>query len=210
MPRFKLLALVVAFAALGAGCSKKTESGEPSAGGGSSSADQDKLQGMWKIETLEDGRPDSPRRQEEIKNDRIKIDGDKLTILADGDEIKFTFKLDEAKTPKVMTLTEVIDSKSRLGGSPTFRGTKKTEPPPAREPEKWDWIYKFEGETLVVAFTKDHKKPHPTDFKAKEAKFDNPDKVEPGVTVVTLKKTTEPPPPRAPRTYTTSRAGTKK
>jgi uncharacterized protein (TIGR03067 family) len=207
MRSFKLLTLLVVFTTAAVGCSKKTEPETPSGGG--SSTDRDKLQGLWALESIEDGRPDTPRRQEEIKNSRVKIEGDKLTIFAEGDEMKFTFTVDEAQNPKVIALTEVVEGGRSRRSSPTYSGTRKAAPEPAREPEKSNWIYKFEGDKVVVAFFKGDDKGQPTEFKARAGKFE-PGKNEPGIIVITLKKTDSPPPPVEPRKFTTSRAGTRK
>lgn len=195
MRPLRTVALLAALAAL-VGCGKKPEPVAPSPPPG----DREKLQGLWAIESLDEARPLTERMREEIKNDRIKVEGDKFTIISRGEEIKFTFTLDENQNPKVLRLTEVIDGESKLGGrGATSRGTKRADPPPAREPEKWDWIYKFEGDALVFAFIKGEKGEKPAEFKARTPKFEPDKPFEPGVTVLTVKKTDVPAPPAPPR-----------
>ncbi|MBM3979318.1 MAG: TIGR03067 domain-containing protein [Planctomycetes bacterium] len=215
MRSIRVTTLALALAAL-AGCGKKAETGAPSGAGG----DRDRLQGTWaietfdegrhqnhaKYETLEDVRPPNPADPEDIAAVRLTFDGDRLTIALYGEtKDALTVVLDETANPKVLKLTEVLDADARPRG--TFAGTKRGGPAPAREPEKQEWIYKFDGDKLVVAFSKGGDGPRPTEFKARLRSEENGKEV-PRVTVVTLKKTDAPPPAR-PR-YTTTSRGTRK
>lgn len=212
MRPFALCAVALAVAV--GGCKKKApDTGEPSppapAGG-----DRARLQGMWTIEALDDGSPATEKEREKLKDARLKFEGDTLTINERAEDIKFTFALDESKAPKVMTLTEAGE---RRPSRATFAGTKRggSAPPAGAEPpaaaRKWQWIYKFEGESLVVAFVKDggDSGSAPTEFKSRKGEF-GPDKRVPAITVITLKKTDVPAPPREPRKSSPTFSGTRK
>lgn len=81
----------------------------------------------------------------------------------------------------------------------TFRTTGRTGTAPgtaAPEAQTWRWIYKLEGDNLVVAFIKSNKTLLPTEFKARAASNEPGQPAVPGVTVITLKRTNEPLPNR--------------
>lgn len=199
MRLFRLAMFALALAAP-AGCGKKAETGAPSGAGG----DRDKLQGTWAIEGIDEGGPMRAADIEDAAGVRLKFDGDRLTIVVDGEvEERFTFATDESANPKALKLTEVLDADARPRFA-SYPGTKRAGgPPPAREPEKKEWIYKLDGDKLVVAFSNKGDGPRPTEFKGRAREGEQP-----RVTVVTLKKTDAPPPAR-PR-YTTTSRGTRK
>lgn len=79
----------------------------------------------------------------------------------------------------------------------TYRGTAYgSASPPPRAAETWRWIYKLEGDTLVIAFIKKNKTLVPTEFKPRAEATQPGQPPIPGVTVITLKRTTEPVPLR--------------
>jgi uncharacterized protein (TIGR03067 family) len=164
---------------------------------------------MWAIESADEGGKPGDEPRAEMKSARLKFEGDKFTIVDRGEDIRFTFALDETLNPKVLKLTEVIEGESKLRGTPTAPVGKKAPPPPVREPMKWEWIYKFEGDALIVAFIKGEGGAKPTEFKGKPSKFDPDKPFEPGISVFTLKKTDVPAPPRQTQTtkpkYTTQK-----
>ncbi len=194
MHKFAAFVLLVALVASGAGCKRKAEPTAPSAD--VSTADRDRLQGTWGIETFDDGRAEELSPAEKAQYDertrqvRFRFAGDKLTIVSEGRETVMMFSLGETQTPKVMKMTESADATESRA---TFRGTRRGDGPPAkREPEVNTWIYKFDGETLVIALVKGDDKERPTEFKARAPEY-GPGKFVAGVTLVTLKKTDVPP-----------------
>jgi uncharacterized protein (TIGR03067 family) len=192
MRQLLLFSLLVALTALGTGCGKKTPTDSSPTG----DKKVEQLQGIWAIKKIE-GRDTSKwsddrkkADEEEMKNQRIVFDGDKLTIFAEGDEIRFAFKADDSKNPKQLLLTMLDDEgKPRVRPAGTKKGGGKTEP----QEEKGVWIYKFEGDSLIIAMNRGDDETPPADFTAKASKFDD-GKYEPGVTVLTLQRTDTPAP----------------
>lgn len=175
-------------------------------GKAASPRDHDRLQGTWAVESLDAGEKEDSGKRAESKKDRFKFEGDKLTLVTPREDEQFTFALDETKTPKELTLTEMSDGPPSPG-NPTVRGTTVVAEP---EREKLEWIYKFEGETLVLALAnreRDTKGSRPTEFKAVASRFERGTLLVPGVSVLTLKKTDDTPvPPR----FSTKPSGTRK
>lgn len=245
---FALLAL----AAVGPGCARPTAPNAPSAD--VLTGDAKKLQGMWAVVSVEDGRIENltgeAKKDAEamMREVRLVFDGTRMTIIERGEDEPVPFALDEAKAPKVMTLT-LGGAGGGRGGSPTtaaragtFRsgtaaGTSRSAPTAAARPstaagtprsgtprgtapggaradeETWRWIYKLEGDSLVIAFVKDNKALVPTEFKARAGSREPGQPVVPGVTVITLKRTDERPPTAGgrfgtPRGGTSARVGT--
>jgi uncharacterized protein (TIGR03067 family) len=136
---------------------------------------------------MDAGSPEEDPTPEKLRDDRLQIGGDRLTIVEGKDHHResFSFTLDVSSDPKVMTLITLGDD-----GKPTK--------------EKMEWIYKFEGDTLVVAFIKGGDAGRLADFNGAAWAKVTPGK--PGVTRVRLKKTTEAPPADPiPRSQTTMR-----
>ena len=190
-------ALLVFGAALGGGCARLTE---PNARSADVSADYKKLQGAWRIDTFDNGRTNRPEAEkardlEDLKYVRFQFEGNRMTILDNGrEEFTTRFALDEKQDPKVMahlraSADEPARGTARGTTRSTFRGTSRSgDAPTSQDPNTWKWIYKFDGDALVVAFTRDDKKAPPKEFKAR------PDVSEPGkpdvsgVVLMTLKK----------------------
>jgi uncharacterized protein (TIGR03067 family) len=227
-------ATALGLAALGSGCAGPTAAHAPTAE--ALDGDAKKLQGVWVVETLEDGKTEKLTGEaraaalERIKEVRLVFDGDQLTIAERGEEDPVTFRLDPARAPKVVTLyperqepvyrTAPRGPTARSGGgwgrggyattaarprdwgtakaagtyrstapfTATFPGTAKgfgTAPAPGdRTAGEWTWIYKLDGDTLTVAFSKDDRRSAPADFR--------PRGEYPSVTVLTLKRVTAP------------------
>ncbi len=205
MPKFIALALLVSCAALGSGCGRLTE---PNARSADVSADHKKLQGLWRIDTFDNGRPnrtdaEKARDNEDLKYVRFRFDGDRMAIL-DGGRVEFAtrFALNEKLNPKLMThiragAEEVTLATARGTQRVTARGTVRSTsrsgdaPATPQEANGWRWIYKFDGESLVVAFTRDEKKAPPTEFKSRPD-VSEPGKPDvPGVVLMVLKKANE-------------------
>jgi uncharacterized protein (TIGR03067 family) len=196
-----LFAVLSSFA-VGCGKSKPTpappDSGPGTGTGSGGTSDQDRLQGVWKVESVEPGNPTESPPPDLLASFRINIKGDRIWLSKEGEnDPKSSFVLDTASNPNVIIHTR-LDAK----GQPARIVTPDK---PEGFVEQTEWIYKFDGETLVLAI------PHgpgarPHDFKATPARGEKlpPPKSGaqyiPAVDVVRLKKTNEsvdsPPPPR--------------
>ncbi|HJZ59873.1 MAG TPA: hypothetical protein VKE74_33335 [Gemmataceae bacterium] len=143
-------------------------------------SDAERLQGMWEIIDFQAARGDKPG-PDKLQAIRLTFAGDRLTITV-GTEWRenFTIILDPSKDPKHMTVIEDIGhapvgpstsagtsrGTSRVGTAPvgTARaGTARGGSGPAGQLERSEWIYKFEGDTLVIAVA-DPGAPRPRDF----------------------------------------------
>ena len=229
MRKFIPFALFVT-AALSGGCARPTAANAPSAP--PLTGDAKALQGTWGIVSVEDGHIETltgaarKDAEELMKEVRLVFDGYRMIIIERGEDEPVPFTLDEAKTPRVITLTlggpgagtAVTTARgpsyaSRMpttargprggtarGGSARGADGGATPPRPA---ETWRWIYQLNGDTLVIAFIKSNKTLVPTEFKARAEGNEPGQPPIPGVTVITLKRTAEPVSPR-------SRAGTQR
>jgi uncharacterized protein (TIGR03067 family) len=211
----RVFGLLLAFVVLAVliGCSKKTEPAAPVI------TDKDRLQGVWAVEWIDRGRGateadleklvSTKEEKEElaweldrVRQGRIEFKAERVTMALSGwEREEFTFALDETQDPKVMILT-VPPPKTEQ--RPARLGTGKSAgPPPAERPppdERLEWIYKFDGEVLIIALIEGGARP--TQFKARRKV--NPTG-EPGVTVLTLKKTEIPPKPDPGPRYPTTK-----
>jgi uncharacterized protein (TIGR03067 family) len=141
--RNRTVLLFAALTALTVGCTKKPDSVPDSGGGvpgGGSVSDRDRLQGVWIIESKDEG--DFKREAGMDRGDRFQFQGDQLIRIEAKDDPgeRFSFTLDPSKDPKWMTLIRLDSS-----GKPIPASLKN------REPLKEEWIYKFDGEALIVA-----------------------------------------------------------
>jgi uncharacterized protein (TIGR03067 family) len=190
MRAFQPVALLTAFVTLVAlaGCGPRSapEFLSPELPG-----DSGKLQGLWAVESAEDCPHSGEQWLETLRTGWLKFDGNRLTLTDRQTEIKFTFTPDEGRDPKVLALTEVVV------GEPKVRfGQKDTGPTSTSRPPQWNWIYKFEGPTLVVAFEKFGKAgENPTEFAARAPVLEPGKLPVPGVTVLRLKLIAAPVPP---------------
>jgi uncharacterized protein (TIGR03067 family) len=102
--------------------------------------DQDKMQGTWSVQTITRGGKDMPA--DEAAKMKLVIDGEKFTPTISGkaDEGDSTFKLDPAKKPATIDVTD-----------------KKGEVVPG--------IYKIDGDVLTIAAHLGGKE-RPTEFAA--------------------------------------------
>ena len=209
MRKLAIFALLAVSTAL-LGCGRKATPTAPD----DPSGDRARLQGTWAIESFDDGdatgtEAERKRRLERIQQDRLTFDGNRLTIASPGGRAThLEFGLDATKDPKVMDVYEVRDFGPGSVGTfrGTYRGTYRTGTPRGtyrtgtargtqanRTPGglRREWIYKFDGDTLVIALsTSDSKRP--TEFKARKWKFEKGQPEEPGVFVIRLKKTNTP------------------
>lgn len=124
--------------------------------------DAEKVQGMWEIVSFEAARPGDGPEPDKLKAIRLVFAADRLTIsVGTGWQEQYVFTLDPTKDPRHMTLIE-DDGRARGPGTPrvgTVPGGTARKP----EGEQSLWIYKFEGDTLVIAVA-DPGAPRPTDF----------------------------------------------
>jgi uncharacterized protein (TIGR03067 family) len=166
----RTLSLTVFVVAL-VGCSK---SAEPTT---RAPTDKDRLQGVWAVEAVEYGGELTPEARQQMTDSKLHVQGDRFSLGA-GDNWEFsTFAADWSKEPKGITLYECGPDGKQLG--PTG-GVPKA-------PLTRGWIYKFEGDKLVLAFlrTRDSDSiPPPADFKAEAGQI---------VMVLRLVKTNEEP-----------------
>lgn len=221
--------LLAACAALAAGCTQNSRvPGTPEDKGPDAAADRAKLQGVWAIESLE--LPNGEKADERVKDVRFVFDGVKFRIAEQGRSYaeQFAYALDTTVKPKVMILTELNDD-----GTPYRPGTARagTFRAPATAPrgataagaqnpvDRQEWIYKFDGESLVVAFRAGRSSGRPVDFKADNGQPGRTIgatgraatvRFEPAATptiVVRLRKTNEAAPPEPNRNFGTARGG---
>ena len=160
--------------ALAVGCGKKAEGpDEPVSGSGSTApSDRDRAQGVWKVTKLE-----CPKGAmgwlDGVKKATVTIEGDLVTVATtvtleghhySGDN-EFYFAFEELKAPRVNVI--VTRDKGvrtpRTQTTPTIdkdgqRIQKEVPIPPLRG------IYKFDGETLVVAIAVEPGAERPTVF----------------------------------------------
>jgi len=101
--------------------------------------DKDKIQGKWLPVSLEKGGIKAP--EEEYKKVKLAFTGDKITVVEDAREMAVTFKLDPAKKPKQIDVTE-----SRNGKDEVHEG-----------------IYELDGDKLKICFAH-AQDPRPRDF----------------------------------------------
>ncbi len=110
--------------------------------------DEDRLQGTWKVTSIEnDGNKVDPK---EFANWKLVIAGDKMTALDSNDVMdEHTFKLDAAAKPAAIDLTLLTgESKGK-----TMQG-----------------IYRIEGDTLTVCVAEPGKKDRPREFRSEPGK----------------------------------------
>ncbi len=218
MRKLTTFAMLVTLAAIGTGCMRPAQPGAPSADVSADVKKLQGTWGIETFDNGSlDKRTEAEKARDlkDIQQVRFRFDGNRLLIVDGGREEFFaTFALDEAKNPKVMALTRgfVNDpprgtsrgtsySTSRGTTAPypgtarnttvrsTYRGTQRNDDGAAsRELDKWNWIYKFDGETLVVAFCRDDKKVIPTEFKPRAETL-----TVPGVVVIAFKRTADVP-----------------
>jgi uncharacterized protein (TIGR03067 family) len=177
-----LLGSLLTFAA---GCGKKD----------AAVSDQDRLQGVWKVEVFDTGREEkmNDKDKEELAKVRLAIKGDRLYFIEpEGYAKEETFVIDTTKDPKHITLTRLDDD-----GKPRKRRDWKDGKPVEGDIEITENIYKFDGDKLVLALSDGiDKAPRPTEFKSRPfPKFDPNKKNETdryAILLLTMAKTTEP------------------
>jgi uncharacterized protein (TIGR03067 family) len=162
--KFPLLALLPLLALVGC---RGAQPGNRSADAAQAGPDSARLQGMWEIIEFRTARPGDGPDQSKLQAIRLTFAGDRLTISV-GNQWSESFQviLDPTKDPKHMT---VIEAGVRTPVGPaTSRGTT-VRVGTARSGgsvgplERSEWIYKFEGDHLVIAVA-DPGAPRPTDF----------------------------------------------
>jgi uncharacterized protein (TIGR03067 family) len=186
-----LLASLTGLAAVG--CRKKPDPASDS--GTAVSGDQSRLQGVWSIEAVDTGDPKDVPAPEEFQKTRFQFQGNRLNIVDGHRWTRMSFSLQENSDPKVMVMTELNEK-----GEPERIMVSVNK---SRDPEKHEWIYKFEGDLLVIAVTKGEGS-RPTEFKARAGSFVVGKEVE-AIIIAKLKKTSEAPPTDpGPRPVTTA------
>lgn len=191
-------------------------------------SDLERMQGMWEIVAFETARPNEGPGPDKVKAIRLTFTADHLVIAVGPDyRTHFDVTLDPNKDPKRMTVVEVNGSYPTNGAtvrSGATQGRPGTAPRVGTAPKggpvdpltRSEWLYKFEGEQLVLAVA-DPGQPPPTDFKprtftpASTAKDAAPASPPTGrVDIVRLQKTTVPGTggPRFGTAYGTSYGGT--
>lgn len=191
------LVLLVGFNGVIAGCGKSETAPTPANSGTSpggeptpvSVSDKDKLQGVWKIESIDTGDPKDVTPKEVLKSHRYIFHGDELSLMNmdTGRGLPSAFTLDTTKSPKRITLTRL--PKSNDGDDEVSHS-----------------IYKFDGEKLILGQVGGDGPP-PTEFKAIAAPqtkgAPEKGKVPQSVVIITLTKTSEPIPEFKKRVPTT-------
>jgi uncharacterized protein (TIGR03067 family) len=109
---------------------------------GTSSADPDRFQGTWAIDsvTVDGERIDDAQ----IRASKVAVRGDRYTVTGDVQTITATFTLDPTRTPKAIDITYRDEAESR-----TFQG-----------------IYKLEGDTFAMCRPRLPEGGRPTGFAA--------------------------------------------
>lgn len=156
MRRVAFVALVIAIGGL-MGC-----------GNSASSDDLSRFQGTWAVVKVEYPAefPEAARQETEdgIKDTEVVISGEQITGImpkkvgsTEKETVKGSFKLDPSKSPHSIDITGTAEGKA--------------------EPTTIGGIYKFEGNTLVVAVAmgKDGFAGRPTEFKSITEKKDTPE-----------------------------------
>jgi uncharacterized protein (TIGR03067 family) len=192
--------LLATLTALVAGCGKKPgpQSGPEGSTPQGGESDQEKLQGVWAVEKLDAGDPKLSPSTEVVQKMRVHFDGTKVWM--DG-RLRYSMVLDTASNPKVMIVNRLNED-----GQPEQFGGEKGQV------ERNEWLYKFDGEILVLAVVLGKAK-RPTNFtpQPSSGRLDivgtpgkgvptvNEDNYVPAVSILRLKKTNEAPPIPKPR-----------
>lgn len=242
--------LLAATAGLVTGCGQTVPvtPGAPADVGPDAASERVRIQGVWLVESLElaGGEKIDPER---VKGVRFVFDGPRFRISEPGrgSVEQFSFALDTTANPKVLVLTELYPDGTPVRGGGTYRGTAPygtfrgataragtfrgatapygtyrggTVRYDAGPVDRQEWIYKFDGETLVVAFRTGRNGGRPVGFtpdagqpgrvvggtaRAGTSRYEPPS---PPTVVVRLKRTTEAPPANpTPVYYGTARGG---
>jgi uncharacterized protein (TIGR03067 family) len=176
----RIFALLLLTAVTAVGCSKKPDTASDS--GTTASGDQSRLQGVWAVESLDAGAPIEDLKLEELLKTRFQFQGERLSIVDGKHWERMSISLQEKSDPKVMVMTELNEK-----GEPERIMVTANK---SLDPKKQEWIYKFEGDLLVIAIAKDEGA-RPTEFKGRARSFE-PGKPEVApIFVVKLKKTNE-------------------
>jgi uncharacterized protein (TIGR03067 family) len=120
-----------------AGCSDKPPGGAPAA-----PADAERLQGVWAVESVEAGDP-KLKLPDDVDRTKIRMQfrGDRIAGGVAGNLFETgSFVLDESANPRVMSVTPLE------GGQPV-----RPQPGSPFQVFPRDHLYKFDGETLVIA-----------------------------------------------------------
>jgi uncharacterized protein (TIGR03067 family) len=120
--------------------------------------DNDRLQGVWAVESVESGTAIAPEERQRTMDSRLHVHGNRFSLGA-GDNWEFsTFAADWTQEPKKLLLFECGPDGKPIGP------TGGLLPPPRTR----GWLYKFEGEKLVLAFLRERdldSVPPPADFR---------------------------------------------
>ena len=184
MRAFAFCVLAAAVAALG--CGKATPPADAPGAITPTASDRERLQGVWRVEWIDGGggseaemlaagisKEEVATYREHLRKGRTEFKGDRVIMTWLDMRGEFVVVLDETKQPKWMTLTEI-----------PVAAPKDSEPVVAsdpRPPEKREWIYKLDGDLLIVAYVFEGERP--TELKARARKPGVPH-----VNVMTMKK----------------------
>ena len=152
--------LFIALAGIATGCGKTAPTQIDQ-----SAADRERLQGDWIIEKIDAGvSPEKTARLlKEAGQVRFRFEAETFSILSKDEEEKRSFTLSTKSDPKRLTTHEPET--------------------PTKYARDYRWIYKFEGDLLVLARRLDMIDDSPSSFQAKVS-----DKGEPQVMIVWLRR----------------------
>ena len=184
---------LAAFALAGGLIGFSTVTGQPPAEKAEKSpaAELAKLRGDWVITKVEIPSPLRPVPPEALKVLTIQVRDDRVTAVMDlgMNEPRWEYgllKVDATKSPHQIDLIQADEKHTPRGSLPTA-GKSRTPLPP----EVTRAIYRFEGDTFVVAFPTESVAPRPTEFKVVPPKAPNgfgADRSGVGIAYLTKKK----------------------
>jgi uncharacterized protein (TIGR03067 family) len=186
---FFLLAVLTGFAV---GCSKSKPTPAPPPNPDpdqvtASSSDKDRAQGTWVIEKVD--MPGEAVYLDDLKKISGTIKGTLLTVTIPQDNEKehLVIGFDDSRSPKEVDLTNSNEKGDTAAVRFGATGKEGKIVPVERPRKKMLGIYKFEGDTLVVAVSPPGA-PRPTEFKGARRKPGVPEADSGQVVVVYLKK----------------------
>jgi uncharacterized protein (TIGR03067 family) len=149
--RVAALILLVGVITSGCGCKRRPQGVADGGERPSASKDKERLQGVWAVVSTEFGDKD----EADVFNSlRFSFVGDKLTIAKGDDRGRehHSYTLNTDTDPKVLMLSRLSNAR----------------PDPSDNEKREEWLYKFEGDFLVLAIPSGGG-PRPTGFSAKDS-----------------------------------------
>jgi uncharacterized protein (TIGR03067 family) len=107
----------------------------------SATNDKARLQGTWRIVSVEIDK--KPLSMDDLKDARLVVSGDHYSFALGKDRLEITYKMDEGKKPKAIDLT-IVEGPEK---GKTYRG-----------------IYKLEGDTYTICRSTEPNNERPTGF----------------------------------------------